>query len=109
MTYTPGPWHVDSSHVRHAINAGEVHIAMANIGSGLTEDEAISNAHLIEAAPELLEALKDFYAFKTKGYDQDVEPYNKECPVCHSDKPYHNGLCPKYKVDQAIAKAEGKT
>ena len=58
---------------------------------------------------ELLEALKDFYAFKTKGYDQDVEPYNKECPVCHSDKPYHNGLCPKYKVDQAIAKAEGKT
>ena len=56
---------------------------------------------------ELLEALKDFYAFKTKGYDQNVEPYNKECPVCHSDKPYHDGLCPKYKVDQVIAKAEG--
>ena len=57
---------------------------------------------------ELLDALKAFYVFKTKGYDQNVEPYNKECPVCHSDKPYHNGLCPKYKVDQAIAKAEGE-
>ena len=67
------------------------------------------NAVLKQQNSELLEALKDFYAFKTKGYDQDVEPYNKECPVCHSDKPYHNGLCPKYKVDQAIAKAEGKT
>ena len=64
---------------------------------------------LEEQNAALLVALKDFYAFKTKGYDQDVEPYNKECPVCHSDKPYHNGLCPKYKVDQAIAKAEGKT
>ena len=56
---------------------------------------------------ELLDALKAFYVFKTKGYDQNVEPYNKECPVCHSDKPYHDGLCPKYKVDQVIAKAEG--
>ena len=67
------------------------------------------NAVLKQQNSELLEALKDFYAFKTKGYDQDVEPYNKECPVCHSDKPYHNGLCPKYKVDQVIAKVEGKT
>jgi len=73
-------------------------------------DELLSELVKLETLnAELLEALKDFYAFKTKDYDQDVEPYNKECPVCHSDKPYHNGLCPKYKVDQAIAKAEGKT
>ena len=58
MTYTPKPWHVDSTHVRHAVNSGDVHIAMVNIGPGLTEDEAIANAYLIAATPEMFEALE---------------------------------------------------
>ena len=58
MRHTPGPWHVDSTHVRHAINTNDVHIAMGNIGPGLTEDEGIANANLIAAAPELLDALQ---------------------------------------------------
>lgn len=60
MTHTPGPWHVDSTHVSHAINNQEVHIALANIGPGLLQEEALANAYLIAAAPTLLEACEYF-------------------------------------------------
>ena len=59
MTHTPGPWHVDSTHVRHAINTENVHVAMANIGPGLTQEEAIANARLIAAAPRMYEYIEN--------------------------------------------------
>ena len=93
MTHTPGPWYVDSTHVRHAINTDNVHIAMANIGPGLTEEEALANARLIAAAPELYDLLNEWLDtpfFETKDeWQKWVDDY-------------------KPRVLQAIAKAEGE-
>ena len=62
--YTPGPWTVDESHIDGAINAGKRHVALANFYNchdeevRVTRDQQKANAHLIAAAPEMLEALK---------------------------------------------------
>lgn len=75
--HTPGPWRVDvnaSPTIWGKTKAGDMKVADVRgwvhlIGTGglnLSDDEAItiqeSNGHLIAAAPELLEALKDVVA-----------------------------------------------
>lgn len=61
LKHTPGPWKytVSKIHHRHQIsdsNGGQICL-MWNRGKDITE----SNAHLIAAAPEMLEALIDVY------------------------------------------------
>jgi hypothetical protein len=54
--YTPGPWHVYGDHVE-ASNGYWIADAIDNNGRA----ENLANAHLIAAAPELLEALRHHY------------------------------------------------
>lgn len=66
--FTPGPWKVGGEWPQIvAVYAGSLYIAHANTGAGsdwinnvnpLGRDVAKANAHLIAAAPELLEALE---------------------------------------------------
>ncbi len=53
---TPSPWHVDNL-ITVAINSGCKHVAVVNLSDKVNKDESNANAHLIAAAPELLEAL----------------------------------------------------
>jgi hypothetical protein len=66
MKHTPGPWRINT-----AIRAGEFDVKDANSSGGhapiakvrgdkrRTANQALANARLIAAAPDLLEALKD--------------------------------------------------
>lgn len=62
-SHTPGPWEVDdvlSSQASNAISAPTWGM-LATVSKGTAKDdekEALANARLIAAAPELLEALK---------------------------------------------------
>lgn len=65
--HTPGPWHIyNDSQVEHVgIEAENVSIVIFGADDddagirGRNTEEAIANAHLIAAAPELLEALEN--------------------------------------------------
>lgn len=84
--HTPGPWAVfDSEIVSHHTDQ---HIADAPLEDGMNPTEWQANAHLIAAAPELLETLKAL-----------VDAY--EDPML--DDPHSLVLAAK----EAIAKAEG--
>ncbi|MDD9340338.1 MAG: hypothetical protein PV362_11970 [Providencia heimbachae] len=72
---TPAPWHVDNL-ITVAINSDYKHVAVVNLSDKVNKDESNANAHLIAAAPELLEALQrllkyhdDFY-----GIEPDEDP-----------------------------------
>src|SRR6185312_5889186 len=60
MSHTPGPWEAEeyAELSEYSINTGERQIARTNGYGGLSNSEHTANAHLISAAPELLEALK---------------------------------------------------
>lgn len=53
--HTPGPW--ESEHMNTAICAGTKTLARVYHGEGRSLNESKANAHLIAAAPELLDAL----------------------------------------------------
>jgi len=61
---TQGKWEIDLGH-RFAVNCGKKHIAMVNVFTdkdtevSVCEEEGLSNACLIAAAPELLTACKE--------------------------------------------------
>ena len=61
MKHTPGPWHVDGRprHEALEIHSESRRIARSLYEGGSEDNEANANAHLIAAAPELLEALKE--------------------------------------------------
>jgi predicted ATPase len=88
--HTPAPWKVNSQ--KHGIFIMAGNYCLASTADVRTNsdcrmnEEAKANAHLIAAAPELLEALKGL--FKN---NQDIDAY----------------LQAKDKAVQAIAKAEG--
>ncbi|MBI6242156.1 hypothetical protein JEP66_13040 [Proteus mirabilis] len=54
--HTPAPWRTDDW-IRTGVNSESKHIAMVNYCSDVFGDEHKANAHLIAAAPELLEQL----------------------------------------------------
>lgn len=59
IAHTPGQWHV----VHHRPNLFKVEtnrVVICDTFGGLS-DETLSNAHLIAAAPDLLEALSDIF------------------------------------------------
>lgn len=94
MAHTPGPWVVVEADVppfgSFAIrNDHEAPGGLAITVGGLGEEER-ANAHLIAAAPELLEALKD------------IAGSNECCHFCSCHP--HQALCV---LTQLIAKAEG--
>lgn len=62
VRHTPGPWlvGVPDGHLI-PIYAGAMRVAVVR-ASGIPMDEAAANAHLVEAAPELLEMLTSLHA-----------------------------------------------
>ena len=87
MKFTPGPWEVDSSHVKTAVNVGNTHVAMVNWG--INEEEHNANAHLIAAAPDMYEEL------------------TKVCNACNLDFLVPE-LCQGCGTKEALAKARGE-
>lgn len=93
--HTPGPWRV----VKRANHTGLRMLAVDTNRDGhfdipVTMNNAVENARLIAAAPELLEAAKSFRAFM-------LEFNGHEC-FAEINHPALTAL------DAAIAKAEGK-
>jgi hypothetical protein len=62
MSYTPGPWVVvrtgDPRHIEVRELAGQGYIVAGALGGGRLDAEIGANAHLIAAAPEMLNALR---------------------------------------------------
>ena len=90
--HTPGPWGYDGAYdvvMRDDVGAW---IACVNF-EHVDEEQAVADAHLIAAAPEMLEALKRLRAVATQSLDIDL---------------IDGGLDALAEVDAAIAKAEGR-
>lgn len=97
--HTPGPWWASGSDF--AVLAADADdapyartVAETNVGD-MTDVEALANARLIAAAPDLLHALKQMQACSHKTHSHGEFPA-KTC-----------GLCTKALA--AIAKAEGQS
>lgn len=71
--HTPGPWKATpfrpQKYQEQLIQADEFDVATCHAYSPGTEVEALSNAHLISAAPDLLEALEE--AVEWDGQDSE--------------------------------------
>ena len=67
MSHTPGPWKVLCGDVVLECNEKEVVAWVGNI-----DGQMINNAHLIAAAPEMLEALENLVAIN-EAHNQAVE------------------------------------
>lgn len=85
VQHTPGPWKVDHTMIRIHNGLAICHVYCPEEGS-----EMAHNAHLIAAAPEMLEALKACFQLNGKGVHtgNDIELCDLVC--------------------NAIAKAEGR-
>lgn len=117
--HTLGPWHwLDDT-----FNYGLVKLISENgsqvlhtYGSpGLDafgkSPEARSNARLISAAPDLLEACRELIKGRAnEGLAHTVHPSGRFCTVCglNSAEKVHSKYCPVAKAESAIAKAEGR-
>jgi len=72
--HTPGPWKY-YNHEPHQVTGTLKGVGIAGPGHeigvayGWSKDEAIANAKLIAAAPEMLEALEDFLILQGTGTD----------------------------------------
>jgi hypothetical protein len=84
MTYTPGPWKIDS---RHGLTVGPARVRIGTKGTNTAKDweQHHANARLIATAPDMLAAL-----YKIAYGDESVPDYYRE--IAHA----------------TIAKAEGK-
>jgi len=94
--YTPGPWHVDMRSIfdiRVNQNADpDICICTLPIWKDEHRTEEIANAHLLAAAPELLEAAKELVIRYRHSYE--IQGGTSKLPELQ-------------KLEQAIAKAEG--
>lgn len=70
---TPGPWLIDR--YGKVVDGRGMTVGVSGVALPMTRDaECIANAHLVSAAPELLEALSEIMeALTTCGFDGDVE------------------------------------
>ena len=65
MSHTPGPWKVTPCYEGLEITSGKYRVALVGNSIRFSEDEAIENANLIAAAPELLEACEAAIKYNT--------------------------------------------
>ncbi len=94
VKHTPGPWLNAGRGAGAHIHADKGEIAWLRSYMGIPDEEIDANAHLVAAAPDLLEALRDFASMKceTAGVE-DLE----------------GGCCRTCRARAAIAKAEGRS
>jgi len=102
--HTPGPWEQSTfkaanGDVCHGVKSVSASIAVAWT-NGRTEDEAIENAHLIAAAPEMLDALNSAREIVLRAGAiklEDGSYFDKDCAATFA----------LVKINAAIAKATG--
>ncbi len=118
MTHTPGPWKVfvnDSGGEwtgwPMSINAPSVHEDCVVVRTGgqypyawdyrVSQAEAVANAHLIAAAPDMLEALEEVVA---------ITENLPVCPFCGAVRVVqkHRPDCLSHEIDSVIQKARGE-
>ena len=93
MSHTPGPWKVLGEDVVLECNEKEVVAWVGDI-----DGQMINNAHLIAAAPEMLEALEEVVALTEN---------LPVCPFC-SCVLDHRPDCLSHEIEAAIKKARGE-
>lgn len=115
MTHTPGPWKI----LRHDLGDEEIFFVpveilagngklvvaheggLAPINQEWTCEEIEANGSLIEAAPEMLDALVEV--------KMRIEEYITTCPLCGgSAERGHKYYCLWHVANDAIRKARGK-
>lgn len=97
-THTPGPWQATTGHLVRVMAGADSVAGIHKIGrftGGHDPRETIANAHLIAAAPDLLEALK-ILAEEASGFNVSGVYFSEDCMG-------HKGLKMAW---EAIAKAE---
>ena len=98
MTHTPGPWNIstdgEAAGVIYALRGFE----WDDICVITPRCEAAANAHLIAAAPDMLEALEEVVALTEN---------LQVCPFCGCVLD-HRPDCLSHEIDAAIRKARGK-
>ena len=103
MTHTPGPW--KAIRIGGELT-GSVFAGKKRICSGICDDvrlvkEAEANSALIEAAPDILEALEEVKS--------ELDAYVPTCPLCGgSAASGHKYNCLWHVVNAAIQKARGE-
>ena len=114
MTHTPGPWRI----LRHNLGDEEICFVpveirggngklivahdggLAPLGQEWTVEDIEANGSLIEAAPDMLEALEEVMG------ELDVE--GLPCPLCGRDLTIgHRRNCIWHVVESAVRKARG--
>lgn len=98
MSYTKGQWVREGTTVE-VVQDGEGKMLVDVYGE--TQEETISNAHLIAAAPDLLDACIEASRVLSHIKDTPKADPLRYVPVSAYMKAYN-------KIKQAIAKAEGK-
>lgn len=108
--HTAGPWHYGDAHIDHhseftcfCIGNGAASVAKVMVYPAIGREEAEANAHLIAAAPMLLQAAK-----KTMAYLNDLAKSNPGYLgklVLQDYKQWNEAMI---ELPAAIAKAEGK-
>jgi hypothetical protein len=100
LQHTPGPWKIGTPPPNGEQTIGLDNGLMIAISTTGDNIDSKANAHLIAAAPEMLEALITTYkAFNTDGHEHDCGQPCEGCE-CFSS-------CPNITVKQAIEKATG--
>lgn len=73
MSHTPGPWRRIARSIA-ATHEGFIDIKVAEVTGWFGEDAATANAHLIAAAPDLLEACRAVMADFYRAADESTGP-----------------------------------
>ena len=108
--HTPGPWTLNAGKVRNRSRSIVADVRDTEHDNPPTREAAEANAHLIAAAPELLEALRDMATIiKTPGTVTDVEAEDLGVRYDMENGPW-SAICQAVidRARAAIAKAEGR-
>jgi hypothetical protein len=95
MNYTKGEWKVKDDRPHFSIQVGRQNIASISSLNNMLNDEKLANAHLIAAAPEMYEALRELSEIT---HDLGLGDGTPDPQIEASNK----------KARQALAKAEGR-
>lgn len=106
-SYTRGPWLVGRNDgFSVPINAShELAFDLATVNHGGNDSEALANAKLIAAAPDMLTVLRDL---EWTGLNDGRGVTHAMCPACSALKSRGSGHNPHCGLAAAIAKAEDR-